>query len=60
MSRLDQLQAEKVVLLPLLDPPKADLPMARLRQFQIESVVLLPLLGGTIAGIVCLVRALTR
>jgi len=57
MSRLGHLHAEKVVLLPRLEPRKGDLPMSRLHA---EKIVLLPLLGGLIAGIICLAGALNR
>jgi hypothetical protein len=33
---------------------------SRLRHLRAEKVVLLPLLGGVIAGIICLVSALSR
>ena len=57
MSRSNHLHAEKVVLLPLLDPRKGDPPMSRLHA---EKIVLLPLLGGVIAGIIYLAAALHR
>jgi hypothetical protein len=54
ISRLRQLDTEKVVLLP------RDLPVSRLRQSYAEKFVLLPLLGSVIAGIIYLVGALNR
>ena len=57
MSRLRQLHAENVVLLPLLDPRKGDLPMSRLHA---ERIFILPLIAGVIAGIICLAGALNR
>ena len=64
MSRLRQLLAEKVVLLPPIGgdriPANVNGSKSRLRHLRAEKVVLLPLLGGVIAGIICLVGGLNR
>ena len=64
MSRLRQLRAGKVVLLPLIGRDRIAANVngrkSRLRQLRAETVVLLPLLGGVIAGIISLVGALNR
>jgi len=62
MSKLRQLHAEKVVLLPLRegDCRKGDLPKSKLRQLHAERLVLLPLLAGVIVSIIYLVGALNR
>ena len=64
MSRLRQLLAEKVVLLPPIGgdriPANVNGRKSRSRQLRAETIVLLPLIIGVIAGIICLVSALNR
>jgi len=64
MSRLRQLRAGKVVLLPLIGRDRIAANVngrkSGLRHLRAEEVILLPLLGGVIAGIICLVGALNR
>jgi hypothetical protein len=62
MSKLRQLHAENVVLLPLRegDCRKGDFPMSKLRRLHAERLVLLPLLAGVIVSIIYLISALNR